>query len=77
VHWSSVGDLRSGRPTRRLWAGRATVATSCSPASLTSPPCWPHQKQSELESGAIVTIDEIAARVRILPIRVEPGIEGS
>ena len=35
------------------------------------------QEQSEaLESGAIVTIDEIAARVRILPIRKEPGVEG-
>ena len=35
------------------------------------------QEQSEaLESGAIVTIDEIAARVRILPIRREPGSEG-
>jgi hypothetical protein len=29
-----------------------------------------------LESGAIVTIDEIAARVRILPIRRELGGEG-
>ena len=35
------------------------------------------QEQSEaLESGAIVTIDEIAARVRILPIRRRPGSEG-
>jgi predicted nuclease of predicted toxin-antitoxin system len=29
-----------------------------------------------LEGGAIVTIDEIAARVRILPIRRRPGSEG-
>jgi len=34
------------------------------------------QEQSEaFESGAIVTIDEIAARVRILPIRRAPGRE--
>jgi predicted nuclease of predicted toxin-antitoxin system len=34
------------------------------------------QEQSEaLESGAIVTIDEIAARVRVLPIRKAPGRE--
>lgn len=47
------------------------------PESLGSQVVRVLQEQSEaLESGAIVTIDEIAARVRILPIRREPGIEG-
>jgi len=34
------------------------------------------EQRDALESGAIVTIDEIAARVRILPIRRRPGSEG-
>jgi predicted nuclease of predicted toxin-antitoxin system len=33
------------------------------------------EQSDALESGAIVTIDEIAARVRILPIRRQPGSE--
>jgi DNA integrity scanning protein DisA with diadenylate cyclase activity len=34
------------------------------------------QEQSDaLDGGAIITIDEIAARVRILPIRRQPGSE--
>jgi predicted nuclease of predicted toxin-antitoxin system len=34
------------------------------------------EQSDALESGAIVTIDEIAARVRILPIRRQPASEG-
>ena len=34
------------------------------------------EQADALESGAIITIDEIAARVRILPIRRRPGSEG-
>ena len=34
------------------------------------------EQTDALESGAIVTIDEIAARVRILPIRRRSGSEG-
>ena len=34
-----------------------------------------HEQSEPLEIGAIVTLDEIAARVRILPIRREPGVE--
>jgi len=34
------------------------------------------EQRDALESGAIITIDEIAARVRILPIRRRPGSEG-
>jgi predicted nuclease of predicted toxin-antitoxin system len=34
------------------------------------------EQSDALESGAIITIDEIAARVRILPIRRLPGSEG-
>lgn len=33
------------------------------------------EQADALESGAIITIDEIAARVRILPIRKQPGSE--
>lgn len=35
------------------------------------------EQSDALESGAIITIDEIAARVRILPIRRLPDGEGS
>jgi len=35
------------------------------------------EQSDALESGAIITIDEIAARVRILPILKQPGDEGS
>ncbi len=34
------------------------------------------EQSDALESGAIITIDEIAARVRIFPIRRLPGSEG-
>ena len=34
------------------------------------------EQRDALESGAIITIDEITARVRILPIRRRPGSEG-
>ena len=34
------------------------------------------EQRDALESGAIITIDEIAARIRILPIRRRPGSEG-
>ena len=35
-----------------------------------------HEQSDALESGAIITIDELAARVRILPIRRQPVGEG-
>jgi len=35
------------------------------------------EQSDALKSGAIITIDEMAARVRILPIRRLPGSEGS
>jgi len=34
------------------------------------------EQRDALQSGAIITIDEITARVRILPIRRRPGSEG-
>ena len=34
-----------------------------------------HEQSDALESGAIITIDDITARVRILPIRRQPGSE--
>jgi len=34
------------------------------------------EQSDALESGAIITIDELAARVRILPIRRQPVSEG-
>jgi len=34
------------------------------------------EQSDALESGAIITIQEIASRVRILPIRRLPGSEG-
>ena len=34
------------------------------------------EQRDALESGAIITIDEIAARVRILPIGRRPASEG-
>ena len=35
------------------------------------------EQADALESGAIITIDEISARVRVLPVRKQSGSEGT
>ena len=69
VHWSTVGDPRAKDSTIMEWewarAGGYVVFTHDLDFSTLH--------TDALEQGAIVTIDELASRVRILPIRSARG----
>lgn len=57
VHWSGVGDPRAPDAVIMAWARERDVVRVL------------RLRAAEIEQGAVVSIDKVTSRVRVLPIR--------
>ena len=75
AHWSTVGDPRATDAAIMSWAAKNGLRTQdVMPEAVGRDVVRVlRMRSAEIEHGAVVSIDKVTSRVRVLPFRRGPG----